>query len=121
MDKVLHVLPMNKMSGAERMALLICKNMKQYEPVVVCGGENLSNIFIENGIKSYNIKFLTKNLLGSVSNLNKIIKSENIKNDINFKKQFISIDNTEINNKLKSYIKSSKGNGAFFIRYTWRI
>ena len=46
MDKVLHVLPMNKMSGAERMALLICKNMKQYEPVVVCGGENLSNIFI---------------------------------------------------------------------------
>ena len=79
MDKVLHVLPMNKMSGAERMALLICKNMKQYEPVVVCGGENLSNIFSENEIKSYNMKFSTKNLLGSVSNLNKIIKSENIK------------------------------------------
>ncbi|WP_195955518.1 glycosyltransferase [Clostridium saudiense] len=79
MDKVLHVLPMNKMSGAERMALLICKNMKQYEPVVVCGGENLSNIFSENEIKSYNMKFSTKNLLGSISNLNKIIKNENIK------------------------------------------
>ena len=41
MDKVLHVLPMNKVSGAERMALLICKNMKEYKPVVVCGGESL--------------------------------------------------------------------------------
>ena len=79
MDKVLHVLPMNKMSGAERMALLICKNMKQYETVVVCGGENLSNIFSENEIKSYNMNFSTKNLLGSSSRLSKIIKSENIK------------------------------------------
>ena len=56
MDKVLHVLPMNKMSGAERMALLLCKNLKNYEPVVVCGGEELSNVFKESGIKSYNIK-----------------------------------------------------------------
>ena len=79
MDKVLHVLPMNKMSGAERMALLICKNLKNYEPVVVCGGEELSNIFKESNIKSYNIKFSTKNLLGSANSLSKIIKSENIK------------------------------------------
>ena len=61
MDKVLHVLPMNKMSGAERMALLICKNLKNYEPVVVCGGEELSNIFKESNIKSYNIKFIFLN------------------------------------------------------------
>ena len=79
MDKVLHVLPMNKMSGAERMALLICKNMKEYKPVVVCGGESLSKIFSENEIKSYNMKFSTKNILGSTSTLNKIIKRENIK------------------------------------------
>lgn len=79
MDNVLHVLPMNKMSGAERMALLICKNMKEYKPVVVCGGESLSKIFSENEIKSYNMKFSTKNILGSASSLNKIIKSENIK------------------------------------------
>ena len=75
----MHVLPMNKMSGAERMALLICKNLKNYEPVVVCGGEELSNIFKESNIKSYNIKFSTKNLLGSANSLSKIIKSENIK------------------------------------------
>ena len=79
MDKVLHVLPMNKMSGAERMALLLCKNLKNYEPVVVCGGEELSNVFKENGIKSYNIKFSNKNILANACNLSKIIKNENIK------------------------------------------
>ena len=69
MDKVLHVLPMNKMSGAERMALLLCKNIKNYEPVVVCGGEELSNIFRENGIKSYNMKFSNKNILANAYDL----------------------------------------------------
>ena len=79
MDKVLHVLPMNKMSGAERMALLLCKNLKNYEPIVVCGGEELSNVFKESGIKSYNIKFSNKNILANACNLSKIVKSENIK------------------------------------------
>lgn len=79
MDKVLHILPMNKMSGAERMALLICKNLKSYEPVVVCGGEELARVFNKNGIKNYNIKFSNKNLLGSAYNLSKIIKNEGIK------------------------------------------
>lgn len=79
MDKVLHILPMNKMSGAERMALLICKNLKSYEPVVVCGGEDLARVFNKNGIKNYNIKFSNKNLLGSAHNLSKIIKNEGIK------------------------------------------
>ena len=53
MNKVLHVLPMNKMSGAERMALLLCKNLKNYKPVVVCGGVELSNVFKEKETKSY--------------------------------------------------------------------
>ena len=79
MDKVLHVLPMNKMSGAERMALLLCKNLKNYEPVVVCGGEELSNVFKESGIKTYNIKFSNKNILANACDLSKIIKNENIK------------------------------------------
>lgn len=79
MDKVLHVLPMNKMSGAERMALLLCKNLKSYQPVVVCGGEELSNVFKENAIKSYNIKFSNKNILANAYDLSKIIKNENIK------------------------------------------
>ena len=79
MDKVLHVLPMNKMSGAERMALLLCKNLKNYKPVVVCGGVELSNVFKENEIKSYNIKFSNKNILANAYDLSKIIKGENIK------------------------------------------
>lgn len=79
MNKVLHVLPMNKMSGAERMALLLCKNLKSYKPVVVCGGVELSNVFKENGIRSYNIKFSNKNILFNACNLSKIIKNENIK------------------------------------------
>lgn len=36
---------MDKLSGAEKMALLICENLKNYEPLVVCGGENLKSIF----------------------------------------------------------------------------
>lgn len=79
MDKVLHVLPMNKMSGAERMALLLCKNLKNYEPIVVCGGEELANTFNENKIKTYNIKFSSKKLLSNANSLSKIIKDENIK------------------------------------------
>lgn len=79
MNKVLHVLPMNKMSGAERMALLLCKNLKNYKPVVVCGGVELSNVFKENGIRSYNIKFSNKNILFNACNLSNIIKNENIK------------------------------------------
>ena len=50
MKKCLHILPMNKLSGAEKMALILCKNMKDYEPVVVCGGEELKAIFEKNNI-----------------------------------------------------------------------
>ena len=79
MEKVLHVLPMNKMSGAERMALLICKNLESYEPIVVCGGRELAYIFDQNGIENYNIKFSNKKLLGNAYELSKTIKNENIK------------------------------------------
>ncbi|WP_195986776.1 glycosyltransferase family 4 protein [Clostridium sp. D53t1_180928_C8] len=79
MNKVLHVLPMNKMSGAERMALLLCKNLKNYEPIVVCGGKELSDVFKDNGIESYNIRFFNKRILNNLSDLKKIIKENNIK------------------------------------------
>ena len=51
--KCLHILPMNKLSGAEKLALILCKNMKKYEPIVICGGDNLKGIFEESSIKSY--------------------------------------------------------------------
>lgn len=79
MNKVLHILPMNKMSGAERMALLMCKNLKSFEPIVVCGGDNLKKVFEDNGIKTYSVKFSNKKLLTVVNELKKIIKENNIK------------------------------------------
>lgn len=77
--KCLHILPMNKLSGAEKMALLICKNMKKYESIVVCGGEDLKNIFEKEGVKSYSLDFSNKNILKIVLGLKKIVNENNIK------------------------------------------
>lgn len=79
MKKCLHILPMNKLSGAEKMALLMCKNMKEYTPIVVCGGCTLRGIFEKEGIKSYDITFSNKNLFKTLSSLKKIIEKNNIK------------------------------------------
>lgn len=77
--KCLHILPMNKLSGAEKMALLICKNMKEYESIVVCGGEELKSIFEKEGVKSYALDFSNKNILKTIFGLKKIIKENGIK------------------------------------------
>ncbi|HAT4072060.1 glycosyltransferase [Clostridium perfringens] len=79
MKRCLHILPMNKLSGAEKMAFLICKNMKEYEPVVVCGGNNLKEVFENNGIKSYSLRFSNKKILSTLNGLKKIIKENDIK------------------------------------------
>ena len=47
---------MNKMSGAEKMALLMCSNFKKYEPIVVCGGESLKKAFDDKGIDTYALR-----------------------------------------------------------------
>ena len=80
--KCLHILPMNKLSGAEKLALILCKNIKKYEPIVVCGGDNLKSIFEENSIKSYTIDFKNNNLLKSAKELNKIIGTISDKHDV---------------------------------------
>lgn len=77
--KCLHVLPMNKLSGAEKLALILCKNMKKYEPIVVCGGENLKAVFEAEGIKSYSIDFANNNMLRTTNELKNIIKENDIK------------------------------------------
>lgn len=76
--RCLHVLPMSKLSGAEKLALILCKNMIKYEPIVVCGGEGLKNIFEDNGIKSYSINF-SNNILKNAKELKKIIEENDIK------------------------------------------
>lgn len=77
--KCLHVLPMNKLSGAEKLVLILCKNMKKYEPIVACGGENLKSIFESEEIKSYSIDFINNNILKNIRELRNIIKQNNIK------------------------------------------
>ncbi|MEG0307073.1 MAG: glycosyltransferase [Clostridium sp.] len=79
MKRVLHILPMNKLSGAEKMALIMCKNMKVYEPVVVCGGEILESIFKKNGIKSYSLNFSSKSIITTVIGLKRIVKENKIR------------------------------------------
>lgn len=77
--KCLHILPMNKLSGAERMVLILCKNMKRYDPIVVCGGEDLSDIFKKDNIPSYSLSFSTKDMLKTLKGLKKIVKENDIK------------------------------------------
>lgn len=79
MKKCLHILPMNKLSGAEKMALILCKNMKNYEPIVVCGGEDLKEVFEKNGIRSYSINFSNKKIFKTLNSLKKIIEENDIK------------------------------------------
>lgn len=76
--KCLHVLPMNKLSGAEKLVLILCKNMKTYEPIVVCGGDNLKSIFEKENIKSYSVDF-TNNILKTAKELKNLIKENDIK------------------------------------------
>lgn len=70
---------MNKLSGAEKMALLICKNMKEYEPIVLCGGNNLKKVFEESNIKSYSIEFSNKNIIKDIKKIKEIVNKEDIK------------------------------------------
>lgn len=69
---------MNKLSGAEKMALLICKNMKEYEPIVLCGGDNLKKVFKESNIKSYSVDFSNKNIVKDIIKIREVVEKEGI-------------------------------------------
>lgn len=77
--KCLHILPMNKLSGAEKLALILCENLKEYEPIVICGGNKLQSIFKEKNIKSYSVAFDTLSLKLIAKELSSIIKENNIR------------------------------------------
>lgn len=69
---------MNKMSGAEKMALLMCSNLRKYEPIVVCGGEELKRAFQEKNIKTFVMSFNKKDLLKTLNSLRSLIKESNV-------------------------------------------
>ncbi|MCT8975969.1 glycosyltransferase [Clostridium sp. CX1] len=76
--KVLHVLSTDKLSGAEKVALDICKNLNQrkFEPLCVCTGE-LREYFTEGNIKVFNID-VSRLKISELLKLRTIILSENI-------------------------------------------
>ncbi len=78
MIKVLHLLPMNKLSGAERMGLLICKHMSEVESYVITGGEDLAAVFEEEGIQASHLNFSMKKLPQVMKQLNQFIKEKQI-------------------------------------------
>lgn len=79
MEKVLHILPMNQLSGAEKMALLICKHLTKYEPIVVTGGDVLKKVFEKEGIQAYSINFSKTKLPLTLHQLKQMIKFHHIK------------------------------------------
>lgn len=79
MNRCLHILPMNKLSGAEKMVLLICKNLTNYESVVLCGGDKLKKSFEDNNINSYSLSFSKKHILKNIKYLKNIIRDNDIK------------------------------------------
>ena len=78
-EKVLHILPMNQLSGAEKMALLICKHLTKYEPIVVTGGEVLKKVFEKEGIQAYSMNFSKAKLPLTLHQLKQTIKVHQIK------------------------------------------
>lgn len=77
--EILHILMMNKLNGAEKLALILCQNLQQFEPVVVCGGETLAKKFSDAHIPNYSIDFQGNNRLKSLHELKKIIIHHQIK------------------------------------------
>ncbi|WP_434798694.1 glycosyltransferase [Terrisporobacter vanillatitrophus] len=77
MKKCLHVLPMDKLSGAEKLALIICENLQNYKPVVICGGGNLKDIFEDKGIRTYAVDF-NNSIFKSAKEVSKIAKENHI-------------------------------------------
>ena len=78
MIKVLHLLPMNKLSGAERMGLLICKHMSEVESYVITGGADLAAAFEKEGIQTSHLNFSIKQLPQVIKQLNRFIKEKQI-------------------------------------------
>lgn len=75
---ILHILPMNKMSGAERVALLICKEMVEVNSVVVTGGPNLAVEFQKKGIQAYDLNFSLSKFRTLQKQLNNLISEHSI-------------------------------------------
>lgn len=78
MEKCIHILLRDKLSGAEKMALILCENLNRYEPIVICGGDNLKKVFENKGIESYSLEFSAKKIVTYIKKIKKIIEKNNV-------------------------------------------
>jgi glycosyltransferase involved in cell wall biosynthesis len=78
MCKILHIVVTPRLSGAEKIALMICRNLKtDYQPILVCGGNELKNLAKTYNVDSEVIDF-NQNILKVIFDLKKIIKEKQI-------------------------------------------
>lgn len=78
LNKVLHIVATGRLSGAEKVVSDICTNLNsEFTPVVVCSGEELSNYYMDKGIKSEIID-ISKLSIFEIKKLKKLIIKENI-------------------------------------------
>ena len=77
--KIMHLLSTGSLSGAEKIALEICKNINcmKFKPIAICSGSNLYNTFSNNNIKTYIIDIGKLNPV-NILKLRHVIKNENI-------------------------------------------
>lgn len=78
MIKVLHLLPMNKLSGAERMCLLICKHISEVKTYVITGGPDLTAVFEKEGVQTSHLNFSIKQLPNLMRQLNQFVQEKQI-------------------------------------------
>lgn len=75
---VLHIVVTGKLSGAEKVALLICKNIKEnINSTIICGGDELRDYYIKHDINSYNIDF-SQNIIKIVNQLSRLIEENEV-------------------------------------------
>lgn len=75
----MHLLSTGNLSGAEKIALDICKNLNcmKFKPAAVCSGYNLYNTFSSNNIKTYIINIGKLNPF-NILKLRHVIRNEKI-------------------------------------------
>ncbi|GAJ38352.1 glycosyltransferase [Saccharococcus caldoxylosilyticus] len=78
MKNILHMVVTSRLSGAEKIALLICRSLHEnYNVTFVCGGDELNNVAREYNINSEIIDF-NSNIPKILFGLKRIIKERNI-------------------------------------------
>ena len=76
--KVMHIVSTGKLSGAEKVVSDICSNLtKNFNPIIICSGEELKNYYENKGIESYIFNISKLNPI-QIIKLRNFVKKNNI-------------------------------------------